>query len=61
MQKSTGGKDIVQYATECSDTIPDLHIFRVSCKPIFLVMAARVPVSFVHEANDGWMRDVIKA
>jgi hypothetical protein len=61
MQKSTGGKDIVQYATACSDTIPDLHVFRVSCMPIFLFMAAAVPVSFVHGANGEWMKDVKKA
>ena len=61
MQKISGGKDIVQYATACSDTIPDLHVFKVSCKPIFLFMAAGVPVSFVHGANGTWMRDVIKS
>ena len=60
MQRNTGGKDIVQYATACSDTIPDLQVFKAFCKPIFLILAAGIPVAFVHGADCGKMRQVIR-
>ena len=50
----------MKYATACSDSIPDLHIFKANCKPLFLFLAQGVPVAHVHGADARKMRDKIE-
>ena len=59
MQQSVG-EDLVHYASACADKIPDLQIFKESCKPIFLFIASGVLVAFIHGANSGCMRSKIQ-
>ena len=60
MQQSSGGPDIVHYATACADNIQELQNFKVSCKPTFLFIVKGDLVGFVHGADGGKMRDALK-
>ena len=59
IQIENGGNDIVQYATACSDEIPDLQGFKDICKPVFLLMAEGKLVAFVHGANAGSLKEMM--
>ena len=60
IQRSNGGHDIIQYATACTDNIPELKVFKSRCKPLFLLMAGGVLVGYVHGADGGRMREVMQ-
>ena len=60
IQRSNGGQDIIQYATACADTIPDLQVFKSNCKPLFLLLAGGVLVGYVHGADGRRMREVMQ-